>query len=306
MVPKLKKSWCRTERRFSIANLNEKAGLIENGSGNFHLQAQTGHPQSSCHLQLHPPCHWTKMTFQTARDQLTRFYHIIPGLCQLVKDQFVAMLASVGEFQAKGCLPFFWKMKKNLGVSKFQSAPKIWQIKKNWLYPKKVETSRRLKVCFLPPFCNQWYRCCTACWRSSRFLCSAWNTCRPALQLNGTADFTYLRRYNQLTLPLCILRPSILHLQPFIPPKTETKRRVHQYIFTQNRMPPSHYTASLLLRWRSLLGSHHLRHPAIPHGRPSASNMSFKVHIGQKRLDSKAKLKYYICSFKLLSWQIPL
>ena len=31
--------------------------------------------------------------------------------------------------------------------------------------------------------------------------------------------------------------------------------------------------------------------------------MSFKVHIGQKRLDSKSKLKYYIHAFKLLSGQ---
>ena len=180
-----------------------------------------------------------------------------------------------------------FEMKRNLGVSKFQSAPKIGKEEKAWLYPKKVETTGRLKVSFLPPFCNQRYRCCTACWRSSHFLCSAWNTCRPALQLNRTADFKYLiRRYNQLTLPPCIPRPpktSILHLRPF--PQKKAKRRVHQYIFSQNRMPPSHYTASLLLRWRSLLGSHHLRHPAIPHGRPSASNMSFKVHIGQKRLD---------------------
>ena len=172
------------------------------------FRAQTGHPQSSCHLQLHPPCQWTKMAFQTARDQPPRFYHIIPGLCQLVKDQFVAMLASVGEFQTKGCFPCFFclKWREILGYQNFKVLQKLAEKKKAWLYPKKAETTGRLKVSFLPPFCNQRYRCCTACWRSSHFLCSAWNTCRPALQLNRTADFKYLiRRYNQLTLPPCIL-----------------------------------------------------------------------------------------------------
>lgn len=91
------------------------------------FRAQTGHPQSSCHLQLHPPCQWTKMAFHTARDQPPRSYHIIPGLCQLVKDQFVAMLASVGEFQTKGCFPCFFCFKRReiLGYQNFQSAPKI-------------------------------------------------------------------------------------------------------------------------------------------------------------------------------------
>ena len=96
------------------------------------FRAQTGHPQSSCHLQLHPPCQWTKMTFQTALDQPPRCYHIIPGLCQLVKDQFVAMLASVGEFQTKGCFPcvFCLKWREILGYQNFKVLHKLAEKKK--------------------------------------------------------------------------------------------------------------------------------------------------------------------------------
>ena len=88
-----------TERRFSIANLNNKRRSADRKCKlKFPsiFGAQTGHPQSSCHLQLHPPCQtgqrWRFKQHGTNPQHGPRPH--LPGLRQLVKDQFVAMLAS--------------------------------------------------------------------------------------------------------------------------------------------------------------------------------------------------------------------
>lgn len=295
MVPKLKKSWCRTERRFSIANLNEKAGLIEIGSWNFHLQGSNW--TSPIFLSSS-----TSSTLSLDEDDVSNStgptHEILPHhprpvpTCQRPVRSDACLSRRVSSERMFAI--FLKKWRKILEYQNFKVLQRFGKSKKNWLYPKKVETTRRLKVCFLPPFCNQRYRCCTACWRSSRFLCSAWNTCRPALQLNGTADFKYLRRYNQLTLPLCILRPhktSILHLQPFIPPKKRNKKACAPiHLFTKQ-------DASITLYSFSAASLKKLARISPPSASSNSTWKTFGIQhviqssIGQKRLDSKAKLK---------------